>query len=354
MEKLLNGETTLILDKPIWIWGAGNTAQLYQEGFNRLKDEGFEIEGYIDKNADSIEKSFTEKPIIAPEKLHQGQNICVLICTIRPNTIKQIQNICKEKNIECYPIDEVILKLHKEEVMRCYDLLDDEQSKRIYTELTRARITGQEIGDEIQSYPAYFSLQKFKKENPYEVFVDCGAYDGDSICEYLKQKKAKFGKIIAFEPDIENFKKLQKTIKSECEKWNISQTKFEVYPYAIGEKSSMGKFERYEKNNGVGSKILDISSNSGEECKIVALDEFLTEPYGFLKADIESFEYKMLLGAKESIRKNHPLLAICIYHNAVDFYSIPLLIKEILPEYKIAIRHHLDDISETVVYAWVD
>ena len=322
--------------------------------FNWLMIADFKIEGYIDKNADLLKNSFAGKPVILPQKLQNREKICVLICTIRPTTIKQIQQMCKEKEIECYPIDEVILKLHRKEVMQCFDLLEDEQSKKIYAELTEARITGQNIGDEIQSYPAYFSLPIFKKEDQKEVFVDCGAYDGDSIGEYLKQKNAVFDKIIAFEPDTENFKKLQRTIENECEKWNISQEKFEIYPYAIGEKSSVGKFERYEGNNGIASKMLDASSEQGEECKVVSLDEFLTEPYSFLKADIESFEYKMLLGAKESIKKNKPLLAICIYHNAVDFYSIPLLIKEILPEYKIAIRHHLDDTSETVVYAWVE
>lgn len=58
-------------------------------------------------------------------------------------------------------------------------------------------------------------------------------------------------------------------------------------------------------------------------------------------------------GAENGLRKYRPLLAVCIYHNAVDFYSIPLLIKRILPEYKLAVRHHLDDLSETVVYAWI-
>lgn len=352
LEKLLSKDQPISSDKQIWIWGAGNTASLYQEGFRRL--EGFKFEGYIDKNADALRNSFAGKPVISPQKLHNKENIRVLICTIRPDTIRQIQQVCKDKEIECYPIDEFILKLHKDDVMKCFDLLEDDQSKKIYYKLARARITGAGIDADIQSYPAYFSLPLFNQKNPDEVFIDCGAYDGDSIREYLKQKDFVFNKIIAFEPDTENYKKLLETIKTVGEEWNLSQRKFEIYPYAIGEKSSIGKFERYNENNGIASKMLDAASDQGEECKVVSLDEFLTEPYSFLKADIESFEYKMLLGAKESIKRNKPLLAICIYHNAVDFYSIPLLIKQILPEYKLAIRHHLDDTSETVVYAWVE
>ena len=113
------------------------------------------------------------------------------------------------------------------------------------------------------------------------------------------------------------------------------------------------KFVRYSNNAGLGSKIIESDAGIEGNCRMVSLDGILDE-YNFLKADIESFEYRMLLGAEKGIKKCRPLLAICIYHNAVDFYSIPLLIKEILPEYKIAIRHHLDDTSETVVYAWVE
>ena len=83
------------------------------------------------------------------------------------------------------------------------------------------------------------------------------------------------------------------------------------------------------------------------------MDEFLKEPYSFLKADIESYEYRMLLGAEEGIKKYRPMLAICIYHNCVDFYSIPLLIKSFVPEYQLMIRHHGVNNDETVAYAWI-
>lgn len=73
----------------------------------------------------------------------------------------------------------------------------------------------------------------------------------------------------------------------------------------------------------------------------------------FLKADIESYEYQMLLGAEKGIKKFRPLLAVCIYHNAVDFYSVILLIKKMVPEYHFAVRHHSENLDETVLYAWI-
>lgn len=103
----------------------------------------------------------------------------------------------------------------------------------------------------------------------------------------------------------------------------------------------------------MGSKVVD-GIYEGPSCQTMTIDEMITEPFSFIKADIESYEYRMLLGARESIRKWKPRLAICIYHNAVDFYSIPLLVKSFVPEYKLAIRHHSFQTEEAVLYAWID
>ena len=54
------------------------------------------------------------------------------------------------------------------------------------------------------------------------------------------------------------------------------------------------------------------------------------------------------------IKKYKPKLAVCIYHNAVDFYSIPLLIHSFVPEYKFAVRHHSYELDETVLYVWIE
>ena len=129
--------------------------------------------------------------------------------------------------------------------------------------------------------------------------------------------------------------------------------KIEVYQYAISDETIEGYVEAYSSNNGLGSKVIFKQNDDLKKCVCVKIDDFIKEKYDFLKADIESFEYRMLLGAEKSIRKYTPKLAICIYHNAVDFVTIPLLIKKINPVYNLKIRHHLGDLSDTVLYAYV-
>ena len=73
LKKLLS-EPPNILNKEIWIWGAGDTAQLYQEGFLRLKNEGFYFEGYIDKNKSLIGEIIGDKKIYSPDILINKKN----------------------------------------------------------------------------------------------------------------------------------------------------------------------------------------------------------------------------------------------------------------------------------------
>ena len=85
----------------------------------------------------------------------------------------------------------------------------------------------------------------------------------------------------------------------------------------------------------------------------MSIDKTIDREYTFLKADIESYEYNMLLGAKNTIKTYMPKMAICIYHNAVDFYSIPLLINLYSKDYKMSVRHYTGSISDTVLYAYM-
>ena len=71
----------------------------------------------------------------------------------------------------------------------------------------------------------------------------------------------------------------------------------------------------------------------------------------FIKMDIEGSEAKALRGAEKTIRRDKPRLAISIYHKPEDYFEIPFLIKEMVPEYKLYIRHHTFNKNNTVVYA---
>ncbi len=71
----------------------------------------------------------------------------------------------------------------------------------------------------------------------------------------------------------------------------------------------------------------------------------------FIKMDLEGSEMMALKGAEKIIKRNKPKLAICIYHSDQDMLEIIKYIHQLVPEYRLYIRHHSTSYIDTVLYA---
>jgi hypothetical protein len=67
--------------------------------------------------------------------------------------------------------------------------------------------------------------------------------------------------------------------------------------------------------------------------------------------DIEGAELHALRGAKETIKRYKPTLAVCVYHSLRDFTELPLYIKSINPNYKLYLSHNSLQAGETILFA---
>lgn len=338
--------------KKIYIWGTGHTAQLYEEGLKRITK--FEVSGYCDNNKEKWNTVFQGKPVVSPQLLGKIENVFVMICTPQENIVKSVGKQLDEMKIEWCRLDAAICKLYKDEVVQCYDLLQDELSKEIYAHIVYCRITNTMPQEKYISGDQYFALREFKTYGK-EVFVDCGAFTGDTIERYIWVKYCAFKRIYAFEPDANNFLAMQYRIERLKKEWNLPQDSIRLFPYGVGKQTCQYDFL---SNGDMSSHFAETSDRNADgenngKITVVSLDTILSEPYSFLKADIEGWEYSMIEGARFGISQNKPKIAICIYHNAVDLFSIILLLHQYVPEYKFAVRHHSITFDETVVYAWI-
>lgn len=337
--------------KDIWIWGVGHTLQLYLEGLKRI--DRLHICGYCDNDEKKWGQVIGGKPVVSPHQLYQYQKIAVLICTPQENVVSDVGAQLDRKGIEWHRLDEAVFKLYKNEVMQCYDAMDSLLSKEIYAHLIACRMENTMPKECYISRDAYFALRPFQACGR-EIFVDCGAYTGDTIEQFIKTKGTAFEKIIAFEPDRGNFRAMECRVERLKKEWNLSESQIVLYNCAVGKKDETTSFlETGSMSSMSGGFSVQGDGENISEVRTVSLDRLLEEPYTFLKADIEGFEYHMLAGAKQGIRKYRPLLAICIYHNASDMFQIQQLLLSLVPEYHFAVRHHSITFDETVLYAYI-
>ena len=222
-------------------------------------------------------------------------------------------------------------------------ILDDEKSKFILKNRIDGILTGElskilEIPiDENQ----YYSDNYFKITE-HEVYFDCGAFNGDSLIDFIKFTGGKYEKVLSFEPDLKNYNKLEKLVRDEKYR--------NVNPIC----AATGSFNGEIGFSTTGTMAATIDTSEKNNCvPIVKLDNYLNERPSFIKMDIEGAELETIKGAETIIKTLKPKLAICIYHRPMDFYLIPLMLKQMVPEYKFKIRQHLVGFYDLVLYACV-
>lgn len=172
-----------------------------------------------------------------------------------------------------------------------------------------------------------------------EVFIDGGAYIGDTVKNlYSWMENKKWKKVYCWEPDETNLRKLV----DNCRDYKDVV----VIPYGMwSEKAEL----RFKMDGDAGSQI---SENGKNVIPVKSIDNICAaERVTFIKMDIEGSEQEALRGAEKVIRRDKPRLAICIYHKPEDLIEIPMLIRQMVPDYKLYIRHHSHYYNETVVYA---
>ena len=122
--------------------------------------------------------------------------------------------------------------------------------------------------------------------------------------------------------------------------------KINVLERGLWDHSTILRFNSGKNENSTISEDGDI------EIQTVSIDEIETpSPISFIKMDIEGSEGKALIGAKKTILKYKPKLAICAYHKPEDIVDLPLMVLDMIPDYKLYLRHYSYTDTETVLYA---
>lgn len=225
---------------------------------------------------------------------------------------------------------------HKNELRKVYDMLADAQSKRVFENVIRYKLSGDiKLLREVETpSEEKFNLMDIGID---ETYVDLGAYNGDTLIEFLNETSMQFKKLYAMEPDVKNYRKLKRRL------YMIGSAIFEAYNVGAWNEDTTATFAL---RAGRGSKALPaegkpLNSARFRSVKMMRVDTMLRgDAASYIKIDVEGAEENALRGAKETIAKCRPKLNIALYHRNEDMFKLPLLVNEMNRKYKLYMRHH--------------
>jgi len=176
-----------------------------------------------------------------------------------------------------------------------------------------------------------YCVNQFIKEG--DVVFDIGA----NIGFFSLLAAFKGARVFSFEPVFETYKRLLKNIKY----FNAEKDVF-AYPSALGDfkRESLIKFNinSSDRSTIIDSSFQQMGNFILEKINIITMDDFIKEnkikKIDFIKIDTEGYELKILKGAKNTIQKFKPKIAISAYHKKEDKKEIPHFLLRMRPDYQ--------------------
>ncbi len=219
---------------------------------------------------------------------------------------------------------------HIDEFVWLYKKLNDYKSKYILFSILNNfyNFDFENLKNSIECiFKHYFDLDLIDRLKD-SVFVDVGAFVGDSTIDFVDSfQKDSYNKIYCYEISDKNIERMKENLKGYS---NIS-----IIKKAVSDKNGKLYFDE-----NVESSANQISKAGAIAVDGVSLDEDIGERIDIVKMDIEGGERKALIGMKEHIKVDTPILLISVYHNNTDLFEIPKLILSYNEDYDLYIRYY--------------
>lgn len=329
--------------RKVYCYGAGGTLYIVL----RVLD-GVEVSGVVDGNPSLWGRKTLGYTIEPPKSIFADrENAVVVVSVCTAAAMEAISGWCRENGLRWVDWNDVnnlsaamkwrvnLESIPEAELVA--GLWADDLSRETYRTILKTCASFSPA-----KYPArvpnhYF--QDFVPRGFYRNFVDLGAYRGDTLEAYREWMHDDFDAYYAVEALPDNFAALRDS---------ASDKRVHLFNTAIGDSRGVVRM-RHEPS---GLPAATVGDDGDIEVPMGTVDELLAgSPVGLVKMDIEGAEPAALRGAEKTIRLRKPALAISVYHQVEHLWRIPAWIKRIDPACKLFLRHHSDQLGETVCYA---
>ena len=344
------------LQEGIYIFGA-YTVGVYVA--HEAARQGIEIKGFIDNDSRRSGSTLEGVKVFSPAQVDLGKAVVVIASGHHTNAIsQQVSGVCEKvlnmseflyaadaghgpekyfADVVHQPIDEAYRYLS------VFLRLADESSRQVFNRLIGMRTTlSTESALEFKSPFAdeYFDKAYVSAEQA-RYFVDAGAFTGDTLAS-LEHHFGPVELAYLFEPELPAY---YEALKRFSARENVL-----IFNMGLDAQPSRASYRPELSCNVLGEIDGPVSASATSYIQGVPLDNLIHGKVGLFKLDIEGMEERALQGAAAMIKRERPILAVCAYHRADDFWKLIDAVSAIRSDYKIGLRHYADILHDITFY----
>lgn len=333
-------------DIPVVVWGQGSMSYSIRM---LLENNGIKIAAFWVDGAPVNKES--EIPVYDYCELKQKYRRFNVVCGhSRYDLVDEVETREEINRVFCFVnvcyyqwkgISREFVNNHIDEYESSYELFDDELSRDCFVAFLNCKINEDYhyILPCCHDRVGYFNNPFFDTGHD-EVFLDVGAYDGDTVHEFLEATDGVYKKIIAVEPDYSSNLKL----RDRCKEMGLKN--IEIVDFGCWDMSDVLHFSHDHEVSSVDENgVVDI------EVKRID-DQFLDDNVTLVKINYLHGIVETLRGARQMLITHKPKMAIVVGFDEWGLIRIPTLIKDINPEYSFGLRYASPMPARLILFAY--
>ena len=330
-------------DAPIVMYGTGNGADKLLAVF---EERGIRCRGFFASDGFVRKRTFHGLPVLSYEQAFEvyGEDMIIAVgfASNRPEVMERMTALSRRHRLYMPPVP-VFGSLHEEdgrggifdlayyhrharEMETVSTFFLDEISRTCYNAVIDYRLSGDisYLTACMHTPDEWYALLHSER---FFTYADMGAYTGDTLRE-TAHFAPELRHVIAAEPDPRTFRKLRATA------WQAGIPRTELFQCAAWNCRTRLPFgAKGSRGSATDAKTAHI------EVEARTPDEMLRDARpAFIKYDVEGAEREALLGSVRTLRCARPSLLISLYHRTEDIYALPLLLRQLCPDYRLYLR----------------
>lgn len=319
--------------KQIVLYGMGDGADKVFDEFEKLGIKPYGVMASDDFVRGQSFRGYTVKKLSDFENELGDFDIALCFASQLPDVMSHIKYVA-EKHTLLVPSVPVFgdNRFNKDFILeneslfeKAYSLLEDDLSRKVFMDIISFQYSGdlKYLDSCTTGKDEAFKILDLGSDESY---LDLGAYNGDTVDEFLSYTGGNYKSITAFEPNVKSFKKLSE----HC---------------ADMPNVNLWQLGSYNKNT-----VINFNTKSGRNCaidengiptQVARVDTILCgKRITYAKLDVEGAEKETFEGMENTLKLFKPKLNVAAYHRSEDIFALILQLKELNPEYKFYLRHH--------------